>query len=110
MATTDPPAYAKNTSRSITDLRNQILANGKTLKPLNHESLELIVAKIHSDGPNAAASSSSDNKVYAELAAATASNPGKHYAVLLIRSLSERKVRVVIKGLPRDTVEEALGK
>jgi hypothetical protein len=35
-------------------------------------------------------------------------NGNKHYAVLLRRSNSVSKVRVIIKGEPKDTVEEAL--
>ena len=106
----DPPAYsAAAASRSIHDLRTQIIANGTVLHPQSSSVLrdqthiELIVAKIHMDVP--IHTPYSERQRYADLAA----DVGKHYAVLLVRNHSKRDVNIIFKSSPYATVEEALG-
>ncbi|KAK3109365.1 hypothetical protein LTR53_017458, partial [Teratosphaeriaceae sp. CCFEE 6253] len=110
----DPPAYAPS-GRTIHDLRSQIIANGTVLKPRGNSNqhtaddhIELILAKIHTDALPGLLLGSSEKQANAQAAAASGSNAGKHYAVLIVRSYSKRDIRIMIKGLPKDTVEEAL--
>ncbi|KAI7279389.1 hypothetical protein KC345_g5381 [Hortaea werneckii] len=104
-----PPAYTPS-PRSIEGLRAQILANGSLLRPKSdpHHSgrssgdhIELVLAKL--TAPPAA------TKLGAS--AATASGPptaDKHYALLVQRTYSKKDVGIILKGKPRDSVEEAL--
>lgn len=125
----EPPAYAPpeatqpyHQSRSITDLRAQIIANASVIRPKNevHKSsadhVELIVAltpvtkaapavqshmkAIHSQaGLNAPTDLTT--------ASSSSATQGKHYAVLIQRG-SGMSINIIKQGEPRDTVEEAL--
>ncbi len=39
---------------------------------------------------------------------ATSADTGRHYALLVRRSYTTKDLRIILKGEPRDTVEEAL--
>ncbi|KAK3691743.1 hypothetical protein LTR37_018471 [Vermiconidia calcicola] len=129
---TEPPPYAAPapTHRSILDLRAQIIANGSVMKPrINSERpsddhIELIVGKTPAptsnlqqpnrthwtDEKQAMSSVRDGNTVPTNTAgsASSATRGGKHYAVLMRRSRGSRSINVIMKGEPKDTVEEAL--
>ncbi|KAK4546929.1 hypothetical protein LTR36_001661 [Oleoguttula mirabilis] len=116
----DPPAYTSTRAavphRSIQDLRSQILANGSIMKPRNNperpsdDHLELVVAKVGGMGPPPGMSEKQAvAAAYNQQPQASSSSAGgKHYAILLQRSYTKKAVNIVVKGEPRDTVEEAL--
>ena len=120
--------------RTIQDLRAQIIANATILEPRHdHERpannhVEVILAKIHSgvrtpqpsgslpprirpavgkSGSVSGISSASEKQALATEHNGTSGN-GQHYAVLVRRSFVKQNVQMLIKGEPRDTVEEAL--
>ncbi|KAK5124665.1 hypothetical protein LTR85_001378 [Meristemomyces frigidus] len=110
-----PPSY--NPARSIQDLRAQILANGSIMKPRQNterpsdDHLELVVAKYGAGPPSSAGMSEKQAAAAAynqQPSASSSSTGGKHYAILLQRSYTKKDVRIVVKGEPRDTIEEAL--
>ncbi|GAB1734917.1 hypothetical protein NU195Hw_g5106t1 [Hortaea werneckii] len=122
-----PPAYTP--PRSIEGLRAQILANGSLLRPKSdpHSSgrssddhIELVVAKLpatkSSATPGAYYFNAKTNSIQQHpsssgaIAAANASATGanKHYALLVKRTYSKKDVGIILKGEPRDSVEEAL--
>ncbi|KAI7537705.1 hypothetical protein KC331_g10786 [Hortaea werneckii] len=100
-----PPAYTP--SRSIEGLRAQILANGSLLRPKDdshtgrssNDHIELVVAKL----PTPAGKSTATPSTYA-----SATGANKHYALLVKRTYSKKDVGIILKGEPRDSVEEAL--
>ncbi|KAI6835718.1 hypothetical protein KC332_g16406 [Hortaea werneckii] len=103
-----PPAYTPS-PRSIEGLRAQILANGSLLRPKSdpHHSgrssgdhIELVVAKL-----TAAAATKPGAPAATASGAPTAD---KHYALLVQRTYSKKDVGIILKGEPRDSVEEAL--
>ncbi|KAI6824216.1 hypothetical protein KC340_g299 [Hortaea werneckii] len=101
-----PPAYTP--SRSIEGLRAQILANGSLLRPKDdshtgrssNDHIELVVAKLPSPAGKSTATPSS--------AYASSTGANKHYALLVKRTYSKKDVGIILKGEPRDSVEEAL--
>ncbi|KAI6892645.1 hypothetical protein KC334_g13268, partial [Hortaea werneckii] len=123
-----PPAYTP--SRSIEGLRAQILANGSLLRPKDDsqtgrsssDHIELVVAKLPAPAskstaaPSAHFSNEKTNSIQQHpsssgaIAAVTASSTGanKHYALLVKRTYSKKDVGIILKGEPRDSVEEAL--
>ncbi|KAK5726283.1 hypothetical protein LTR17_012903 [Elasticomyces elasticus] len=128
-STTNPPAMnppAYSPGRTIHDLRVQIIANGTILKPRadpnraadNH--IELIMAKWHSNAPSVISPVLEKQKHFSEkqrpasttttstLPESSSATDGKHYAVLIVRSYSKQDIRILIKGEPKDTIEEAL--
>jgi len=94
-----PPAYTPNASsalpcrRSVNDTRALILGNAAILRPrkLKDEDIELIVAKRRS--PQASAE---------EVPLV------QHYAFLVSRRTGEEDINIIVKGQPKDTIEEAL--
>ena len=113
----DPPAYVPSApKRSIHDLRTQILANGAMLKPKQNanrpsdDHIELVIAKTpdHSSAASMEKRTMTRGGSTFEVASSSAAHPGKHYAVLCQRSYSKQDVKIIIKGEPRDTAEEAL--
>jgi len=123
----DPPAYASAEParpaaphRSIHDLRSQILANGSILKPRSNrerasdDHLELVVAKLPAGAASMPGSSFGMSAKHAladinsSAAASSSSATGQHYAVLVHRSYEKTYMKIVVKGQPKDTVEEAL--
>ncbi|RMY62788.1 hypothetical protein D0863_10843 [Hortaea werneckii] len=100
-----PPAYTP--SRSIEGLRAQILANGSLLRPKDdshtgrssNDHIELVVAKL----PVPASKSTATASAYA-----SSTGANKHYALLVKRTYSKKDVGIILKGEPRDSVEEAL--
>jgi hypothetical protein len=135
-APTEPPTYAATTStqRSIQDLRAQILAHGTVLRPRcdvhygSSDHIELIVAKTPSYTPAAAQAIRSTNfdekkaimmredgvVEYPLMAPPSASSSAvgahanKHYGVLIRRTTSKKDLYIILRGEPKDTVEEAL--
>lgn len=129
-------AAATSQRRSIQDLRAQIIANGSVMKPRynserpSDDHIELIVAKTptlsSSQSLQQAARSThwSEKQAFAlandsmqTFATTTPNRPssstsstheGKHYAVLMRRSGGSKTVRIIVRGEPRDSVEEAL--
>lgn len=128
----DPPAYAHTTTtrqRTINDLRQQIIANGTILRPRFNdkqpadEHIEIVVAQIPSQSgiptitlnekqatisktPPAGLSRPVANDHVPN--PATSADTGRHYALLVRRSYTTKDLRIILKGEPRDTVEEAL--
>lgn len=100
-----PPAYTP--PRSIEGLRAQILANGSLLRPKDdshtgrssNDHIELVVAKLPSPASKSATAPS---------ASASSTGANKHYALLVKRTYSKKDVGIILKGEPRDSVEEAL--
>jgi hypothetical protein len=134
-ASTEPPTYAATTSpqRSIQDLRALIIAHGTVLRPRcdvhygSSDHIELIVAKTPSYTPAAAQairSTNFDEKKAIMMredgvidyplmtASASSSTAGehanKHYGVLIRRTTSKKDLYIILRGEPKDTVEEAL--
>ncbi|KAI6803185.1 hypothetical protein KC360_g639 [Hortaea werneckii] len=121
-----PPAYTP--PRTIEGLRAQILANGSLLRPKDdshtgrssNDHIELVVAKLPATKSTATPSGyyfnektnsiqqhpSSSGAIAAASASATGAN--KHYALLVKRTYSKKDVGIILKGEPRDSVEEAL--
>ncbi|KAK3673473.1 hypothetical protein LTR78_006707 [Recurvomyces mirabilis] len=111
-----PQGLPSHFTRTIQDLRTQIIANASCFKPKYNndraatDHLEIVVAKAP------ATMSIADEKEAVRAGApqnvaipfSQGSMAGKHYAVLVKRSSSDREVRIVIKGEPRDSVEQAL--
>lgn len=128
-------ATAATHRRSIHDLRTQIIANGSVMRPrLNHERpsddhIELIVAKtpaftssqsqqaartthwtekqalaIASDGTKSLVTPNTDRST----SSTSTTHDGKHYAVLMRRSGGSKTVKIIMRGEPKDTVEDAL--
>jgi hypothetical protein len=104
----DPPAYTPR--RTIGDLRHQIIANASVLRPRSNDErsradhVEVIIAKWPSDDltfsfPSEKASAAGSS---------SRPNANKHYALLIKRTLSNTKVEIIVRGAPRDTIEEAL--
>jgi hypothetical protein len=98
--TMNPPAYTPTAPalvpiprRSIQDTRALILGNAAIIKPRkrSEEPIELVVAKHKT--PQASAE---------EVAVVS------HYAFLVCRKSGEKEIDIILKGKPRDTVEEAL--
>jgi hypothetical protein len=146
--TMDPPAYTPASTqpptqpsteparapRTITDLRNQILANTAILHPNKYidsrhlaEEIEVIVARVprHLSGKRPAQFDESAQVTYhlnsnrdkagpsssavAGSSSAAPGGPDLHYAVLTTRSLSrQRAVDVLLLGEERESVESAL--
>ena len=121
----DPP------KRTIQDLRAQILAHGTVIRPQHdvhygsEDHIELLVAKTpaHTTRQQAARTPNFNEKqstrmnsdgtfnfqlARQETGASSTAGDSKHYAVLIRRSGSSTKIRVIIKGEPKDSVEEAL--
>ena len=120
--------------RSIRELRAQIIANGSVMRTHNNGSgahsddhIELIVAKtpaFAASQQHQAARSTHWSEKHAgdeinsfKSTLPTAKKPsspsssahdGKHYAVLVRRNTSTKTVKIIVKGEPKDTVEEAL--
>lgn len=106
MLPVDPPAYTATptngsstvptpiapTTRSVTETRALILGNAAVLKPRKRdEEIHLIIAKHQQAQPSAE-----------ELPLV------QHYAFLVQRKATETDINIVMKGEPRDTIEEAL--
>lgn len=96
----NPPAYTATASsaispsrRSIQDTRALILGNAAILKPrkVKDEDIELIVVKRRGRQESA-------EEVPLE----------QHYAFLVTRKANENDINIVVKGQPKDTIEEAL--
>jgi len=122
----DPPAYTAPSAaaptrshRSISDLRSQIIANTSVLHPSRNDErsradhIEVVVARL----PDPSAPDSyPDEKVVPRAQATTvipaesssAANAGKHYALLIRRSLSRTEVNIIFRCAPQDTTELAL--
>ena len=99
-----PPAYSAAaptvaavppTHRSITDTRALILGNAYILRPRRSrgdaEDISLIVARHTHPVPSAEETPLC-----------------QHYAFLVTRKNNSQDIEIVVKGMPRDTVEEAL--
>ena len=102
-----PPAYsasapavtavplAHSTHRSITDTRALILGNAYILRPRRSrgdaEDISLIVARHTQPVPSA-----------------EETPLRQHYAFLVTRKNNSQGIEIVVKGMPRDTIEEAL--
>ncbi|KAK3051528.1 hypothetical protein LTR09_007183 [Extremus antarcticus] len=136
--TPSAPAAPPPPHRSILDLRAQILAHGTIIKPQNdsqygpEDHIELLVAKTpkltssqqayRTQNFNEKQSSKmrpdgtfdfqlARQQTAGSLSAASSSSAGadrKHYAVLVRRNGSNERIRIIIKGEPKDTIEEAL--
>lgn len=108
MAASAPPAYTATAdshspvhtppsrpTRSVQDLRSLILGNAAILKPRERDDpVELIVAKHQPS-------------IYQP----SAEEPPpaiSHYAFLVMRKPKEFDIHIVLKGEPRDSIEEAL--
>ncbi|GAB7358241.1 hypothetical protein MBLNU230_g0392t1 [Neophaeotheca triangularis] len=124
---TDPPAYQPASAppkRSIQDLRAQIIANGSVIRQRYNQErssddhIELVVAQKpassngNPDGRNfsekqPAFSWTRTQQQQPSAASASSDAQPQHYACLLQRS-SSRKIRIIHKSDPKDTVEEAL--
>ncbi|KAK5683466.1 hypothetical protein LTS10_004999 [Elasticomyces elasticus] len=120
----NPPAYSSGST--IHDLRVQIIANGTILKPRHDPSqaadnhIELITAKWHTNAPSIISPALEKQKHFSEkqrpasttiattLPESSSATDGKHYAVLIVRSYRKQDIRMLIKGEPKDTIEEAL--
>lgn len=125
MATTATP------KRTIQDLRAQIIANGTVIRPStdphygSDDHIELIVAKTPALAPSQQAYRNRNfNEKQTMNADGTFNFPqdqapqsssssattvqSKHYAVLIRRNGSGQKIRIIIKGHAKNTVEEAL--
>jgi len=104
----DPPSYTEASTtgggfattiatpalapRSIQDIRTLILGNANILRPRKGtETIELIVAKRNV--PQASAEEMPRES---------------HYAFLVTRGVGDRDIEILLKGKPRDTIEEAL--
>ncbi|KAK5170105.1 uncharacterized protein LTR77_004689 [Saxophila tyrrhenica] len=133
-----PPTYAAAAGppkRSIQDLRAQIIAHGTVIRPEHdnqygsEDHIEVIVAEtpahtsaqqasrtpnfngkqstaMKSDGTLDFQLRKQENAASASASASTAVE-SKHYAVLIKRS-GGTKIRIILKGALKDTVEEAL--
>jgi hypothetical protein len=103
----DPPAYTPvpidgttiisapvpPRTRSIPETRALILGNASILKPRDRDDeIHLIVAK-HTPTHQASA-----EEIVVD----------QHYAFLVMRRYKELDVQIILKGEPRDTIEEAL--
>lgn len=130
-----PPTYAAAAGppkRSIQDLRTQIIAHGTVIRPEHdnqygsEDHIEVLVAKTpaytsaqqasrtpHFNEKQSTAMKSDgtfDFQLRRQETGASASSTtveSKHYAVLITRS-GGSKIRIILKGEPKDTVEEAL--
>lgn len=135
-AYTPPQEQSSTARRSIQDLRAQIVANGSIMRPKNNgnrdssDHIEVILAKTpaaraasngspntHWDekqtlalmrGSSGAQQPISTTLVPPDLSASTGSvQGGRHYGVLIKRShLGD--IKIILKGEPKETVEEAL--
>ena len=119
--------------RSIQELRAQIIANGSVMKQQfksdgghSDDHIELIVAKTPafaaSQQQQAARSTHWSEKHAGDeinsvstpptakrsSSSTSPANDGKHYAVLVKRNPGGKTVKILVKGEPKDTVEEAL--
>lgn len=127
----DPPSYtatATAPNRSIQDLRAQIIANGTLIRPStdvhfgSEDHIELIVAKTPATAPSQQAYRNKNFNEKQTLNAdgtfnfpqdqapqgSSSTASSKHYAVLVRRHGSGQKIRIIIKGHAKSTVEEAL--
>ena len=102
-----PPAYSasapavtaapptQHAHRSIADTRSLILGNAYILRPRRSrgdaEDISLIVARHKQPVPSAEEAPLS-----------------QHYAFIVTRKNNSPDIEIVVKGMPRDTVEEAL--
>lgn len=84
--TPEPSLLALQQRRSIQDTRALILGNASMLKPKRRdECIELIVAKHQGD-----------------------TGQRCHYAFLVTRRPGESDISIILKGKPKETVEDAL--
>ncbi|KAK0866595.1 hypothetical protein LTR87_014942 [Friedmanniomyces endolithicus] len=103
----DPPAYTATltngdshlptppppTKRTILEMRALILGNAAILRPRKRDDdIHLILAKHTSP----------------RQASAEEVPPQQHYAFLVQRKVTETDIQIMLKGEPRDSIEEAL--
>lgn len=75
------------------------------------DHLELVVAKYSATPPSSVGMTEKQAVAAAygqQAPTSSSSTGGKHYAILLQRSYSKTDVKIIVKGEPRDTIEEAL--
>ncbi|KAK5137548.1 hypothetical protein LTR08_008528 [Meristemomyces frigidus] len=92
-AAAPPPHLTSAPHRTIADTRALILGNASILRPRRdkNEEISLILARHRPPIPSAEETPLS-----------------QHYAFLVTRKQNSQDIEIVVKGVPRDTVEEAL--